>query len=214
MATKRLFWQDPYQTEYEATITKIEQNKLYLDQTVFFAFSGGQISDQGTIGEIKVLSATDEGEEISYELEQNSFKVGDKVLVNINQEFRNRVMRLHSAVHLVDFISRKYLGEKVQIIGSNVTDQKSRIDYLYEQNISDKLPQIQQEVEQIIKENLPIITKGEENNQNHRIWLIEKYDWKMPCAGTHPRTTGEIGNIKLKRENIGKGKERISVILV
>lgn len=214
MATKRLFWQDPYQTECEAQITKIENNKIYLDQTVFFAFSGGQISDQGTINEVKVTNATDEGEEISYELEQNPFKPGDKVTIKIDKDFRNRVMRLHSAVHLVDFISRKYLKELVPIIGSNITDQKSRIDYLYPQNISDKIPKIQQEAEQIIKENLPIITKGEDNNQNYRLWLIEKYNWKMPCAGTHPKTTGEIGQIKLKRENIGKGKERISVTLI
>ena len=54
--TTKLFWDDPYQTECTATVTEINGKKIKLDQTIFFAFSGGQSSDEGTINGIKVIN--------------------------------------------------------------------------------------------------------------------------------------------------------------
>ncbi|HLC90166.1 MAG TPA: alanine--tRNA ligase-related protein [Candidatus Nanoarchaeia archaeon] len=90
--TKKLFWEDPYQTECTAKVTSIDNNKVKLDQTIFYAFSGGQLSDEGTIGGIKVLEAKKEGDkediiDIEYTLEQEpSFNVGDTVQVKIDAE--------------------------------------------------------------------------------------------------------------------------------
>ncbi|PIY59962.1 alanyl-tRNA editing protein, partial [Candidatus Woesearchaeota archaeon CG_4_10_14_0_8_um_filter_47_5] len=63
--TQKLFWQDPYQTECTARVTSLENTgetiKVKLDQTIFFAFSGGQESDNGTIGEVPVVNAVKHG---------------------------------------------------------------------------------------------------------------------------------------------------------
>jgi alanyl-tRNA synthetase len=60
--TKKLFWEDPYMTECTAKVTSVEGRKVKLDQTIFFAFCGGQESDKGTIGGINVLTATKLGD--------------------------------------------------------------------------------------------------------------------------------------------------------
>ena len=92
--TKKLFWEDPYCTECKAKVTSIEGNKVKLDQTVFFACSGGQESDSGTIGGINVVAAIKQGDkeniiDIEYELEKEpNFKVGDEVEVKIDEENR------------------------------------------------------------------------------------------------------------------------------
>ena len=59
--TKKLFWDDPYLTECTAKVTAINGTKVKLDQTIFYAFSGGQLSDEGTIGGLKVIEARKEG---------------------------------------------------------------------------------------------------------------------------------------------------------
>src|SRR3989338_2308667 len=106
MATQKLFWRDPYQTESTATVTEVNGNKVKLNQTIFFAFSGGQESDEGTIGGIKVIEAVKQGDkeniiDIEYTLEREpDFKVGDGVNVIIDGERRKKLMRLHSATHI------------------------------------------------------------------------------------------------------------------
>ena len=60
--TQKLFWQDPYLTECTSKVTSIDGNKVKLDQTIFYAFSGGQQSDEGTINDIKVINAVKEGD--------------------------------------------------------------------------------------------------------------------------------------------------------
>ena len=60
--TKKLFWKDPYQTTCTAKVTQINGNIIMLDQTIFYAFSGGQESDSGTINGIKVINATKIGD--------------------------------------------------------------------------------------------------------------------------------------------------------
>ena len=73
MATKKLFWDDPYMKECEAEVLKVENDKVALDQTIFYAFSGGQASDSGTIADIPVKEAI-AGDDFVYTLEQTPIK--------------------------------------------------------------------------------------------------------------------------------------------
>lgn len=70
--TLKLFWKDSYQTRCEATVTVIDGKKVKLDQTIFYAFSGGQESDEGTIGGIKVVTATKRVDHEQYILRQHN----------------------------------------------------------------------------------------------------------------------------------------------
>jgi alanyl-tRNA synthetase len=66
--TMKVFWQDPYLTELETTIKTVNENKISLTETIFYAFSGGQESDSDTIGGYQVLKAKKDGMEIYYTL--------------------------------------------------------------------------------------------------------------------------------------------------
>ena len=209
----KLFWKDPYMKECYAKAAAIEGNKVWLDQTIFFAFSGGQASDKGAINGINVLEAVKQSEdEIYYVLEKEpDFKVGDNVKVEIDWEHRFKLMRLHSAAHIVYYFFIEKVGEQ-KVIGSNINIDKARLDFAYNESISQLLPEIQEKAMEIINKSIEIKTFEDEKDPSRRLWECGK--WIMPCGGTHVKNTKEIGQIKLKRNNIGAGKERIEVSLV
>jgi len=201
-----LFYEDPYLKETNAIVIDVKDNIVWLDKTIFFAEKGGQVSDQGWINDIKVIDVRPE--DYGHVLEKAPlFKVGEKVHLKLDWERRYRIMRLHSAAHLVYFAIKKVLGD-VPVIGSHVGADKARIDIAFEGNVRPYLKDIQEIVNNKIRENkeIQIYTKG-----NLRIWKLD--DWEIPCGGTHVRRTGEIGEVILKRVNLGKGKERIEIRL-
>jgi Ser-tRNA(Ala) deacylase AlaX len=211
MATTRLFWEDPYKTECEAKVLKVNDKEVVLDQTVFYAFSGGQASDTGSIDGIPVIEARKAGDEIIYILEAPpSFKEGDKVNIKIDWETRYKLMKLHAASHIIYFLVQNKTGLK-KIIGSNVTVDKGRLDYEYPESISTILPEVQETANEQFNLDSGIKMYADADDPNKRWW--ECNDWKVPCGGTHPKSTQEIGNIRLKRKNIGSGKERIEIYL-
>ncbi|MFO7872801.1 MAG: alanyl-tRNA editing protein [Candidatus Undinarchaeales archaeon] len=208
---KKLFWEDPYKKKCKAKVEKVDGKKIILDQSIFFAFSGGQASDKGTIGGIPVLSAEKE-DPITYTLElEPGFKEGDMVKVKINWKHRYKLMKLHSAAHIVYEIFKETAGSK-KIIGSNVSVKKARIDFEMDENVNEYLPEIEKKTKKIIQNDLKIETYEDENEKGKRWWEISG-KWKMPCGGTHVKSTSEIGEIELKRKNIGAGKERIEIYL-
>lgn len=207
----KLFRKEPYLGSCEATVASSEGPEVILDKTVFFAFSGGQQSDSGIIGGFKVLEARAEGPEIRYKLEEGAdLREGDKVEVKIDMDKRKRIMRLHSAAHLVYGVLSKQ-HEPKKLIGSNVTEDKARIDFEHPEPISGLLPPVEEEANRLIEENPPAKTHPDENNPDK--WWWECMDLRYPCGGTHVKSLGEIGKIKLKRKNIGSGKERIEITL-
>ena len=188
-----------------------------LDQTVYYAFSGGQESDTGSISGIPVVNAVKQGDkesiiDIEYELEKEPyFKVGDTVTVTIDSERRKKLRNLHSASHILYYFLADKIGE-VKIMGSHIGEKKARIDFKYEKSISNIIPEIEQEVNDFLKENHMIIMNENASKTNLRWWSCN--NWKIPCGGTHPKSTKEIGKVKLKRKNIGSQKERIEIYLV
>lgn len=214
--TIKLFWQDPYQTECTAIVTSIEGNKVKVDRTIFYAFSGGQQSDEGTINSIKVINAVKEGDreniiDIEYELEQEQeFKIGDEVKIQIDGKLRNDLMKLHSAAHIIYYLIIEELGN-VKIVGSNVSCDKSRIDIATETPLTEVVEKLEKRVNEFNAQGHEIEKRVDENNPDLRWWGCN--GWKMPCGGTHVKNTTEIGSIKLARKNKGKGKERIEITL-
>ena len=67
--TRKVFWEDPYLTQLETRVTSVKEKDITVEQTIFYAFSGGQESDHGTIGDNRVLRARREDKEIVYTLE-------------------------------------------------------------------------------------------------------------------------------------------------
>lgn len=212
MVTK-VFWQNPYQTELETRIHSLSGNRVSLEETVFFAFSGGQESDHGFIAGRAVKAAEKNGKQIFYELESTEgLREGDPVLVSINWLRRQRLMRLHFAAELIlEMIYQSYPGTCKA--GAHIAEDKARIDFEWDGNISELFPELRAQFETIIREDRPIQCDFSDPAQERRFWKIEGFA-KVPCGGTHVKRTGEIGGINLKRKNPGKGKERIEITLV
>ena len=210
--TEYLFHKDPYQLECDAVVTSISGNQIELDKTVFFAFAGGQESDSGTIGEIPVVEAVKNDDTIVYTLEETpSFAVGDTVHVSVDKEKRFKLMRVHAATHVVAHFFET-VHTKLPYIGSNVSTNKGRLDYGMDESVAPLLPEIQEKAQAFIDAGHAITHEEKEGEPGRYEWVCE--DIRMACAGTHVRNTSEIGQIKLKRKNIGAGKERIEISLV
>ncbi|KYG66579.1 alanyl-tRNA editing protein [Bdellovibrio bacteriovorus] len=210
--TVKEFWMDPYKTESVAHVTSVDGADIQLDRTIFFAFSGGQESDSGTIAGFEVLKAEKRNKDIVYTLKpEHSLKIGDKVTVKINWERRHRLMRLHFAAELVlELICQKF--PDTEKVGAHIAQDKARIDFQWPENISKILPDIQAAAQKIIDSSQPIISDFSDQESERRFWKIEEFS-QVPCGGTHLANTKEIGKIKLKRVNPGKGKERVEIFV-
>jgi Ser-tRNA(Ala) deacylase AlaX len=208
--TKKLFWQDPYQTELDTMIKTVSGNQITVNETIFYAASGGQESDHGTFNGYPVISAEKQGQEIIYTLPENhTLKPGDKVTIIIDWERRYNLMRLHFAAEIVlELLYQNF--PKIIKTGAHIAAQKARIDVQWEESIAPHLSFIQQQAQAIVDANQKIISDFSDIQAERRYWKINEFS-QVPCGGTHIKHTGEIGRLQLKRVNIGKGKERIEI---
>jgi Ser-tRNA(Ala) deacylase AlaX len=208
--TQKLFWQDPYLTRLDTRITRVDGEAVTVAETIFYAFSGGQESDSGTLAGRPVLKAHKDGLEIWYTLEAgHGLKVGDAVTMQIDWVRRYRLMRLHFAAELV--LELAYQNMKgIEKIGAHISQDKARIDFRWAENISAAFPLLETAANQIVEKDAAIVSAYSDEAQERRYWEVPGFA-RVPCGGTHLKRTGEVGKVQLKRDNIGKGKERIEV---
>jgi len=210
--TKKTFWSDPYCQRHDSFITSVQGADVTLDSTIFFAFAGGQESDHGTIQGLPVLAACRNGLEIVYTLApDHGLSPGRQVTTEIDWARRYRLMRLHFAAELVlELFNRELKG--IDKVGAHIAENKARIDFAWDRSIAPLLPRFAEDANRIISSDLEIRTGFDDEASERRYWEIEGFS-RVPCGGTHVRRTGEIGPIRLKRDNIGKGKERVEIYL-
>ena len=211
--TKKLYDHDAYLKEFEATVIEIDGNNVILDQTLFHPESGGQAGDTGVIGGTNVTDTKlSDGKIVHLLGSPPNLNVGDLVRGCLAWERRYKIMKLHSAAHIMEFFLFREFGE-LKRLGSFVDDRKDRADYEFEGKIpADRLKQVENETNKFLAEDHEITIKPDHKKPEIRIW---RCDWmEMPCAGTHVRSTSEIGLIRLKRKNPGRGVERIETSLL
>lgn len=212
MAVKKLFWEDPYLTKTSSIVTEVDGQIVTLNETIIYAFSGGQQSDSGRIGNYEVIEAKKDGLEIKYTLPENhDLKKGQEVVVEIDWEKRYRIMKLHFAAEIIlELMYQNY--DKPEKIGANITSNKARIDFYWDGKISETFPLLETKAKELIDADLEINSEFDDLENQRRYWEIKGFG-KVSCGGTHIKRTGEIKGIKLKRNNIGGGKERIEIYL-
>jgi len=233
--TKALYMEDSYQKGCEATVIKVNDNKyIVLDQTIFYPNAGGQPHDTGRIikdNEVFIVDFVKKfGEDISHEVDHPGLKVGEKVTCKIDWERRYKVMRYHTAAHLLSAILFKDTGAK--ITGNQLSEEKGRIDFSLETFDKEKLKNYEHEFNNMVEKNLPVKTytmpKQEafkiasifrlknvipETVNELRIIEIEGID-KQACGGTHVKNIGEIKGITITDAvNKGKNNRRVYFIL-
>ena len=208
---QKIFWDNPYQAELKTRVKSIQGDEILLEETIAYSFSGGQESDRATVNDFPVLDSRIEGFLIFYRPPENhSLKPGDEILMKIDWPRRYKLMRLHFAAELIlEIITQQFSWEKV---GAHISEHKARIDFCCPENISAAFPQILEAYEKIIEADLAIEKGFSDERNQRRYWKIEGFA-EVPCGGTHVRSTEEVGLVKLKRENPGKGLQRVEIYL-
>lgn len=211
MYVAKIFWDDPYLAELEAKVTSVNGDFITVDRTIAYAFSGGQESDYGTIGGYRIVKAEKHGKQIVYQLDRSNLLAGDRVLINIDWNRRYKLMRLHFAAEIVLELITQHFNDPEKI-GAHIAEDKARVDFSWQGNISQTFSFLENTIQGMVTDNRPIHSTFSDVENEIRYWEIEGFA-KVFCGGTHIKQTSEIGALVLKRNNIGKNKERIEIFL-
>jgi len=212
MDVEKIFWADPYLAELTAKITSVDGDMITVDRTIAYAFSGGQESDRGTIDKFKIITAEKRGKTIVYVIDDShDLKIGDDVLIRIDWERRYKIMRLHFAAEIVlELINQKF--NHPAKVGAHIAEDKARVDFAWQGNISETFMILNHEIKSLVEQDLLIKSAFSDYENEVRYWEVENFA-KVPCGGTHLKKTGELGTVFLRRNNIGKSKERIEITI-
>lgn len=217
------------------SITAGQQGVVVLDQTPFYAESGGQVGDQGEISSGTAclnLFRVEDTQKIQAnvfghhgELVTGELKVGDAVGAQVDQYQRNRTIRNHSATHLMHKALREVLGEHVSQKGSLVDAEKTRFDFAHHSAMT---PEQIAQVERIVNEEIlanaetqarvmdiesaksagAMMLFGEKYGDTVRVLDIGSS--RELCGGTHVQRTGDIGLFKITSESgVAAGIRRV-----
>ena len=235
--TTIIFRDDSYLKEIEATVLAInERGGILMDQTIFYATSGGQPGDTGVFvradGSTIAIAATVTGESKEEIIhvpapEQPVPAVGEKLLLRIDWDRRYKLMRMHAACHLLSVVC------PFPITGASVAEDDSRVDFdlpdagVTKEGVTEKLMEL-------VNANHPIFTRWITDGDlaanpsliksknvrpptgTGRIRLVcigkDGAIDSQPCGGTHVATTGEVGAIHIgKIEKKGKENRRFRI---
>ncbi|API90630.1 alanine--tRNA ligase [Virgibacillus pantothenticus] len=213
-----------------------EEVYLFLHQTPFYAESGGQIADQGTIhteyavGQVKDVQKSPKGQHVHrVRIEKGSISVGEMVTATVDVAKRSFVVKNHTATHLLHQALKDVIGEHVNQAGSLVAPERLRFDFSHYQAVSkQELAQIERQVNEKIWQAIPLQIKtekleeakkmgatalfGEKYGDIVRVVQIGDYSIEL-CGGCHVVNTSEIGLFKIVTESgIGAGTRRIEAV--
>ncbi|KVE29425.1 alanine--tRNA ligase [Burkholderia singularis] len=212
-----------------------QQAVVVLDHTPFYAESGGQVGDQGTLANASVRFAVADTLKIQADvighhgtLVQGTLKVGDAVRAEIDAQRRARTARNHSATHLMHKALRDVLGAHVQQKGSLVDADKTRFDFAHNAPLTDdEIRRVEALVNEQVLANAPGIVRVmpyDEAVKGGAMALFgEKYGDEVRvldlgfsrelCGGTHVQRSGDIGLFKIVAEGgVAAGIRRVEAI--
>ena len=215
-----------------------DEGLIVLDETPFYAESGGQVGDSGFLmsdeQKIKVLDTFAPIAGIvlhKSKIEKGTIKVGDELTAQVDVFKRDATRRNHTATHLVHAALKEVLGTHVKQAGSVVAPNYLRFDFTHYQPISQsELAEIENLVNRYILQNEPVTTNvmaieeamrsgavalfGEKYGADVRVLSVGGGEFSRElCGGTHVRATGDIGSFKvMSDEAIASGVRRIRAI--
>ena len=226
------YFRDSYKKEFEAEIKEVNENKVILSATYFYPSSGGQPNDTGKMiriqdsKEFKVVDIKKENNAIIHILDSSGLSKGDKVKCIIDWDRRYKLMKMHTAAHIISAIIHK--KTEATITGNQLDTEKSRIDFSLDNFSKEEIQEYIKEANEEIKKdhkitirtiskkeaekikNLSKLAKGlPPNLKEIRIVKIGNID-EQADGGTHINSTSEIGEVKLLSvENKGKSNRRL-----
>ena len=233
--TDLLYLRDAYLTEFTATVeaVDVEGGRVALDRTAFYPTGGGQPHDTGTLAGLAVVEVRKEGDQVWHRVEGAPLPaVGDEVSGAVDFDRRHRLMRTHTALHvLCGVIWNEW---RVPVTGGNMEPLSARMDFEFDPLPEGFAPRVEELVNAELAADRPIevsflprstavmdedlvrtkVSLIPESVPEIRVVDIVGLD-KQADGGTHVRTTGEVGRIRVvKLENKGKGNKRVRLEVV
>ncbi len=225
-ATKRLFDEDAYLTDFEATVLSCEESEkgfwVILDSTAFFPEGGGQFPDSGTIGDTEVLDVQEDKGGVIRHLLPKAFSVGEKVFGKINWVQRFDFMQQHSGEHIFSGLAHSKFG--ANNVGFHLGFAETTIDLDFQLN-EEQVLELELLANEAVYKNFPIeisyptaeelevlpYRSKKKLEGKIRIVTFPGYDI-CACCGTHVKRTGEIGLIKITSFQNYKGGTRLFML--
>lgn len=231
--TRRLYYEDPYLTKFKARVIRVlKGNYLIFEKTGFYPEGGGQPADRGYVKSDKTMSRVVDvqriGKIIVHVLNGSVPKEGDEVSCSVDWDRRIRLMRQHSATHILMGAARRVLGEHVWQAGAQKGVERSRLDISHFKRLTlEEIHEIERLANQEVMKNTPIEISWMPREDAERLYGFRLYqggvvpgreirvvrtrDWEVEaCGGIHCKATGEIGFIKIfNTERVQDGVERI-----
>lgn len=205
------------------------------EKTPLYVACGGQVNDQGTIEisgkQTQILDLKKIGDAILIKIVAPAqIKVGDSVIMQVDQFSRLQTMKNHTATHLLQAALQQIFGKSVKQAGSIVTPDYLRFDYTYHKPMTpEEIKAIENLVNQKIWDNIPVVIKNttfkqavsdgviaffgdKYNPENVRAIVVGDFSAEL-CGGTHVRATGDIGMFKITEEiSLAAGQRRMVAI--
>jgi alanyl-tRNA synthetase len=212
-----------------------QQAVVVLDESAFYAESGGQVGDTGTIttdsGVFQVEDTVKIGKVFGHRgvVVSGTINKGGNAKAEIDVQRRNDIALNHSVTHILHAVLRRELGDHVTQKGSLVEADKMRFDFSHFEGVtSDQLAEVERIVNDNIRLNVPVVTKemgldaakeagamalfGEKYDNDVRVVSMGELSVEL-CGGTHVKNTGEIGLFKITSEaGIAAGVRRIEAV--
>jgi misacylated tRNA(Ala) deacylase len=238
MNTDLLYHTDSYIRNFNARVLAQRENAIALDRTAFFPGGGGQMADRGVIrceGRESALARShkdEDGAAIWHELEGPLPAVGAEVEGVLDWEFRYRMMRTHTALHILCGLIFRDFG--AQVTGGQMYPDRARMDFALEQFDQSTVRNIEETANKAVQAALPIKVYTLPREEAFQIpdlirtkinllppdiavvRIVEIVGWDLQAdGGTHVHNTSEVKGIKvLKTENKGKINKRLEIGLV
>jgi alanyl-tRNA synthetase len=218
--------------QFEADVRRVDGRDVVLDRTYFYAASGGQPADRGTLGSEDVVDVREADGAVVHELAtEPTFEAGATVAGVVDDDFRTYCMRAHTASHALYGAGRRLLSD-LGYGGFDIDPEKVRVDFATSTEIDDEtLVELERLTNRAVWESRPVSweqlpveeatsrddvafnTKTEEgvmaDADSVRIVTIDGWD-VAACGGTHVSNTREVGPVQvLERSNPGEGLTRV-----
>ena len=230
-ATKKLYYEQPSDIEFEAVVLDFFDGYAVTDQTLFYPEGGGQPADTGTLvssdNMVRIDGVVKVGEVILHHVADGVLRRGERVKGMVDEERRWSLMRHHTATHILLHATKDVLGAHIHQAGAQKGSESSRVDIRHFKHITpEELRKIETAANRMIMASLPVDIAVEDRMRAEQKYGFSLYQGGVPpgkfirvvkvagdieaCAGTHCRNTGEVGVIKIIRvEHIQDGIERI-----
>ena len=212
-----------------------DSGTVVLDETPFYAESGGQVGDRGVLQSAQGIFSVEDTQKIQAAvfghqgvLKTGSLRVGDALTARVDLVARKRIMRNHSATHLMHKALREVLGDHVQQKGSQVDPDKTRFDFVHNQPLTDdEIRRVENIVNAEILDNVDcehrVMPIADAQKLGAMMLFGEKYGDEVRvidigssrelCGGTHVRRTGDIGVFTVVAEGgVAAGVRRVEAI--